>query len=273
MTDKKEEKGISGSQLSFLSAAAILLFKYKVFILSFGLSLGLYMVTYGWKFAVMLIVLLYIHEMGHFLVMHFYGLKPKAPVFVPFLGAYVAMTNMPEDKATHAWVAYAGPLIGGGSAILAAYLGEIYQLHFLAAAANYGILLNLLQLVPMKPFDGGFIAQCVAKWLYIPGALVLLGVGYFLDSWFLMLIAGFGIFQAIQEMRQPPGTGSAEASLWQKTLVSAAYVGLAGSLVYFWWQSYVYLEALKATQLPIKSQWDFPHGQKPDQLSIFARSR
>src|SRR5215468_93606 len=83
------------------------------------LSLALYTAMFGWKYAVTLIVLIYIHEMGHFIWMQAKGLKPNAPVFVPFMGAYVAMTNLPRDAATHAWVAYAGPLVGGiGAGVL-----------------------------------------------------------------------------------------------------------------------------------------------------------
>ena len=82
----------------FLGLKALSLFKFGWLFSNFfsmALSLGLYTMMFGWRYAITIIILLYIHEMGHFVCMNAYGLKPKAPVFVPFIGAFTAMTNLP----------------------------------------------------------------------------------------------------------------------------------------------------------------------------------
>jgi Zn-dependent protease len=183
--------------LSFLKAFSI----FKGFS-SLFISLGLYTAIYGWKFAITLILLLYIHEMGHYLYMKKEGLHPDAPVFVPFLGAYVAMKNLPDNKATHAWVGYSGPFVGGMAAAAFYYIGLQTDNDFLVAAASLGFFLNLLQLLPVKPFDGGFVVECVSKWFLIPGTLLLIAVTIYLHSFLLMILCAFSIYRVYKLFKE-----------------------------------------------------------------------
>ena len=113
-----------------LGSAALLLWKGKALILlaltkgklllvgltklpvlaSMALSLGVYAVAFGWKFAVGLIVSLYIHEMGHVAALARYGIRASAPMFVPGLGAYVRLEQYPTSPREDATVGLAGPL-------------------------------------------------------------------------------------------------------------------------------------------------------------------
>lgn len=208
---------------------------------SMALSLGIYIMMFGWRYAVTIIILLYIHEMGHFIFMHFYGLKPKAPVFVPFVGAYTAMTTIPGDLATHAWVAYAGPFIGGIAAFASYWLGIATGNTFLIAAANTGAILNLLQLVPIKPFDGGFIAQSISRWLFIPGALLLAYLAWTLRSPLLIIIAVVAIFVMISQMRkgEDPEAARYPTTPIQRIFISVSYIGLAIALAYLFMHSHI----------------------------------
>lgn len=257
--EQGEKKKLGGATAGVVGVLALLLFKFKAVIfgafkalplLKFGwilksggsmiLSLGLYAATFGWRYAVTLIVLLYVHEMGHFIFMKAKGLNPDAPVFVPFLGAYVAMKNMPEDAVTHAWVAYAGPLVGGIGAWAMYWFGSHSGNDFMIAAANTGFILNLLQLVPIKPFDGGFIAHCISKWLSIPGILALAYMAFTLHSILLLIILVVAAAMLFKNWNNP----ATDVPLSEKLQVSLAYFALAGSLGWMFWASQTALRDL-----------------------------
>jgi Zn-dependent protease len=232
------------------------------------LSLGLYAVAFGWRFGVMLVVLLLVHEGGHWIWMKASGLEPKAPVFIPFVGAYVAMTKMPTDEATHAWVAYAGPLVGGLGALVIYLLGVVTDSTWLMAAGSTGFLLNLFQLVPAKPLDGGFIAGAISKWFLLIGVVLLVILTIVLKSFMLGVITIFSVrslfgqftnkktaqeniysggAKTVKELEEmitkpegasqdaivepaPVGKAQAPAKRWQKVAISLAYIGLTASL-------------------------------------------
>lgn len=200
------------------------------------LSLGLYTAMFGWRYALTLVGLIYVHEMGHYMWMKVKGLKPKAPVFVPFLGAYVAMNNLPKDMATHAWVAYAGPLVGGLAAWILYYFGSQSNNHYLVAAANTGFMLNLLQLVPVRPFDGGFIAGAISKWLSVPGIIILLLVALSTHSVLLIIISLVSLPHVIAQWRSgDSGTfGLTPATPVERSFISLAYFGLAIALAWLY---------------------------------------
>jgi Zn-dependent protease len=212
------------------------------------LSVGLYAMLFGWPYAIAIILLLFIHEMGHWIWMKCLGLEPKAPIFVPGVGAYVAMTKLPPDQATHAWVALAGPLVGGVGSAALFYGGVQTDNHWMMAAGSTGFMLNLLQLVPAKPLDGGFVIQAISKWLLIPGTGLLFALAVMWQSVLLLIIAGISFFALIKLFlkRQPVdayGVPIADpnqqtpASIPQRIVIAIAYLGLAGMLAYLQWLS------------------------------------
>ncbi len=233
----------------FLGLKALSLFKFGWLFSNFAsmaVSLGLYTMMFGWRYAITIIILLYIHEMGHFVCMNAYGLKPKAPVFVPFIGAYTAMTNLPGDLATHAWVAFAGPFVGGLAALASYVVGMQTGNTFLVAAANTGAILNLLQLVPIKPFDGGFIAQSITRWLFIPGAVLLGFLAWDFHSPLLIIIAGGAIFSMIAQWKRGVVVTAEPATPFQRLLITVAFVGLAAALSLLFMHSHDALQVLRA---------------------------
>ncbi len=202
-----------------------------------GLSLWLYVVAFGWQFAIMMMLMLITHEGGHWIVMKAYGLQPKAPVFIPFVGAYVAMSKMPKDEYVHAWVAYAGPFIGGIFAIAVYMIGLLTNTLWLMAGGAFGCMLNLLQLIPAWIFDGKFIIKAISNWLLIPGIFIMLAVAFIWQSPFLFIISIVSIFSLIKQFRKPRITDQPSLSamsnknvLWQRCLISVAYLVLVGTL-------------------------------------------
>lgn len=121
------------------------------------------------------------------------GLNPKAPMFIPGLGAFVAMTNLPTSEASRAWVALAGPLIGGfGCAVMYA-IGVHTHNSWLATSSNTGFMLNVMQLIPAKPLDGGFVVDVVSRWLLIPGTILMFILAVTTGSPLLYILAIFSL--------------------------------------------------------------------------------
>ena len=107
------------------------------------------------KFGFVLLIL--IHEMGHFVEARRQGLEVTLPTFVPFLGAYVLIKNSPLNPWRNALVALAGPAAGGVASAVCWGIGEAYDSRLLLALAYAGFLINLINLAPVGILDGGAI--------------------------------------------------------------------------------------------------------------------
>ena len=81
------------------------------------LAVGGYALIWGWRFGVGFVLLILVHELGHYVEARRQGLDPQLPVFIPFLGAYVALRNMRFDPWVNARVSLAGPVAGGIAAL------------------------------------------------------------------------------------------------------------------------------------------------------------
>lgn len=119
------------------------------------LSVGAYALFFGWQFAAGFVVLLFIHEMGHAFVLRHYGVKATAPIFVPFLGAVIGMKQLPKNAIMEAYVGLGGPVIGSLGAMGAWGLYELTGSRLMLALAYTAIFLNLFNLLPILPLDGG----------------------------------------------------------------------------------------------------------------------
>jgi Zn-dependent protease len=122
-------------------------------------SVGGYALIWGWTFAVGFVALILVHELGHYVEAKRQGLSPALPVFVPFLGAYVAIRDAPFDPWRNALVSLAGPVAGGAAALGAFAAGEALDSRFLLALAYAGFFLNLINLIPIGFLDGGFVLR------------------------------------------------------------------------------------------------------------------
>jgi Zn-dependent protease len=136
------------------------LLKFGAFSLKFfGIFIAFagYTLIWGWRFAVGFIILLLFHEMGHYVEARWQGARPGLPVFVPFLGAYVAMKDGPKDPWKLARIAVAGPIAGGLAAAACYAASGPTHSNLLSALAYVGFFLNLFNLIPIAFFDGGNI--------------------------------------------------------------------------------------------------------------------
>ncbi len=155
--------------LKFKTALLLLLnFKWVAigakFALSFGsllLNMWAWSLLFGWPFAVGFVLLIFVHEMGHFIAARLYGLPVSLPIFIPFIGAAVSIKNLPRDSTTSAVISLAGPFVGGLGALGCYVAGVQTGSPFWYALASTMFFINLINLVPMVPFDGGWVAYAL----------------------------------------------------------------------------------------------------------------
>ena len=199
--------GIGALLLKFKSLLLVLFnFKALFIILKFGgslfLSLWFYALFWGWRFAVVLVLLLLVHEFGHYVTIRGYGLPARLPMFIPFVGAYT-VGGVPKNLEHDAYIALAGPVTGLGAAAICYAFG--YQTHdaFWYMAAYLGAFLNLFNLIPAMPFDGGRIAGALSPSLWVGGFVVFLGLSLALHFplFFVLLFGVLALPSAIAGWR------------------------------------------------------------------------
>jgi len=125
-------------------------------------SLIVYAFVFGWRYAAGFIALLFVHEMGHYIAARQRGLDVGAPTFIPFVGAWIELKQMPHDAETEAYVGLGGPLLGSVGALACYWAARSYDAPWLLAVAYAGFFINLFNLIPLSPFDGGRITAVLS---------------------------------------------------------------------------------------------------------------
>lgn len=172
-------------------SAIIALLKYSKFlgpVISMLITIGAYALLFPLEFAIGLVAMLFIHEMGHIVAAKIKGLPVSAPVFIPFIGALIMLKKNPRDAVTEAFVAFGGPLLGTIGAIITLFLGLAWQSELLIVVANVGFFLNLINLLPIHPLDGGRISVAVTRWLWLVGLIGGLFVIIWIKSFLFFII-------------------------------------------------------------------------------------
>jgi Zn-dependent protease len=222
----------------FLKYGLLIAFKIPAVgtLLSLVVSFGGYALFYGPWFAVALVTMIFVHEMGHVVEIRRQGMQASAPIFIPFLGAAIFQRSHPTDALKQAQIGIAGPIAGtvGATAAFALY-GSTHS-PVLLLAALIGFYLNLFNLIPVWQLDGSWILAPVSKWFQVAG-YALIGVGalffHFLVSPLIIIIALLGIPTLIKRFREasnpyytsvPTGGRWAMGFAW---LVLVIYLGVA----------------------------------------------
>ena len=147
-----------------LIAVVVALAKWSFVLLKFGsifIAVGGYALLWGWRFAVGFVLLIFVHELGHFVEARRRGFNAAWPVFIPFLGAYVAIRDARMNPWQNFWISYAGPLWGSVGAVCVWLVGEQQGSRLLQALGYVGFLLNLINLLPVGILDGGSIWRSI----------------------------------------------------------------------------------------------------------------
>lgn len=189
---------------------------------------------WGLPFAVGFILLIFVHELGHGLVMHQQGIPAGAPVFIPFVGAVIAMKGMPRNAYVEALVGIGGPALGTLGAAVCLAIAWATQSHFWYALASSGFLINLFNMLPVAPLDGGRIAGVISRWLWLVG----FGLGGFLffktHSPLLFLILVFGAFSFFRMLKQKNATYY-NVDVKHRTTIALSYFGLIAIMTIGMW--------------------------------------
>jgi Zn-dependent protease len=143
----------------------------------------------GVWFGVGFVLMILVHELGHGYAMKKQGIVAGWPIFIPFFGAMIAMKSAPRDRDAEAIIAYGGPLAGTAVSVLAAFLGLALESRLLLALAYTGFFLNLFNLTPISPLDGGRVAQAFSSRAWVIGIILLGAIFIWTHSPQLLLIA------------------------------------------------------------------------------------
>jgi Zn-dependent protease len=224
-----------GVLLAKFKTVALAIFKFKVFTTSASMlvSVAAYAWIWGWRFAVGFVLLLLVHEMGHVLELRRQGVPASAPLFIPFLGAVVGMRQMPKNAWREAQVALAGPVLGSIGALGAWIAGEAIDSELLVALAFTGFFLNLFNLLPVSPLDGGRAVAALHPALWAVGLAALVGLVIVAPNPILIIILLLGGLEVWRRWRARGQPGAAEyysVKPWQRAVVGVSYVGLAAFL-------------------------------------------
>ncbi|MCO4857543.1 site-2 protease family protein [Herbaspirillum sp. WGmk3] len=153
------------------------------------LSLLGYTLIFGWRYALGFVCMLLIHEYGHYWAARNRRLDVGLPTFIPFVGAWIEMKDKPLDAETEAYVGLAGPLAGSIAALACYFAARQLDSSLLLAISYSGFFLNLFNLIPLSPFDGGRITAVLSPRIWFAGVPVLIALFVYHPSPMLILVA------------------------------------------------------------------------------------
>lgn len=214
------------------------------------LSVITYAWFFGWVYAVGFVLLIFVHEMGHYVAARQRGLDPGLPTFIPFFGAWVKWNKMPHSVETTAYVAMAGPLIGSLGALACFFAGRETGSGLLLALAYSGFLLNLFNMAPAGMLDGGMITGAVSPRLWLIGSPLMVALFFVIPNPMLLLIALLSWpYFALAVKGVPADAEYFQVPMATRINYGAAYLGL---LVFLGVMTYLLHHDLQAIYHTIK---------------------
>ena len=225
---------------AYLKGAVLLLPKLKL--LTTGatafVSVAAYSLFWGWQFAAGFVALIFIHEMGHVIQLRREGIKASAPMFIPFLGAAIFSRSLGDNALAEARVGLAGPVLGTIGAGAVAVGGALTGSDLLLALAYVGFLINLFNLLPVLPLDGGRAMAAMAPWMWFVGFAALIPLALFMHgSIVLLLILVLGGREVWRRWKLRKTRSLEQAAYYRvaprhRLLVGAVYIGLIVALAF-----------------------------------------
>jgi Zn-dependent protease len=194
-------------------------------------SVAAYSLFWGWTFALGFVVLLFVHEMGHVIQLRREGIKASAPMFIPFLGAMITAKSLGENALAEARVGLAGPILGTVGAGVCLAIGEATSSDLFRALAYIGFFLNLFNLLPVVPLDGGRAMAAMAPWMWFVGLGAVAALMFVFPNFILLIILLFGGMEVWRRWKARKTRSLEQAAYYRvsprnRVLVGAVYVGL-----------------------------------------------
>src|SRR5688572_8489070 len=220
-----------------LKALLFLLPKIKVFTTSGSMlvSIGAYSLLWGWKFAVGFVALLFVHEMGHVLQLRREGIDASAPMFIPFMGAVIWAKSLGDNAAAEARVGLAGPVIGSLGAAALIPVASATGNDLFTALAFTGFFLNLFNLLPVLPLDGGRAMAALSPWMWLIGFAALVALTIAFPNPIILIIAllgGLETWHRWRDRKSPEARKYYRVSPRDRLLIAVVYVGLIAALTF-----------------------------------------
>ncbi|CAN5129956.1 hypothetical protein BH09ACT13_BH09ACT13_08410 [soil metagenome] len=210
-----------------------ILLKLKVFTTAATMlvSIAAYAWIWGLPFAIGFVVLIFIHEIGHVIELRRQGVPASAPLFIPFLGAVIGMKQLPDDAWKEARVALAGPILGSVGAAAFWVAAEVNGSELLMALAFVGFFLNLFNLIPIVPLDGGRAVGALHPAIWLLGLVMMVGLLVVSPNPILIIIVLIGALELWRRWRERKEKAEYyRLPVWQRVTVAVVYIGLLGAL-------------------------------------------
>ena len=224
--------------LAKFKAVIFLLPKLKLFA-STGtilVSLAAYALLWGWPFAAGFIALLFVHEMGHVIALRREGLKASAPMFIPFMGAVISARSLGDNALAEARVGLAGPILGSIGSAVCILIWHATGNDIWRALAFTGFFLNLFNLLPVVPLDGGRAMAAMAPWMWFVGFAAMIPLAVIFPNPIILLILVFAGFETYKRWTQRRAGGLVQEAYYRvkpldRALIAAVYLSLVALLV------------------------------------------
>jgi Zn-dependent protease len=230
-------------------ALIALLTKLKALLLLFGqvkllatagtmlVSVAAYASIWGLWFAVGFVILLLVHEMGHVIALRREGIQASAPMFIPFLGAVITSRSLGDDALAEARVGLAGPILGSIGAAVALLMWSITGHDYWRALAFTGFFLNLFNLLPVVPLDGGRAMAAMAPWMWFLGFAAMIVLAFIWPNPVILIIVVFAGFETWRRWKLRRAGGAAQQAYYRvsprnRALVALTYLTLIALLVF-----------------------------------------
>lgn len=196
------------------------------------LSIGLYALSWGWRFALGFVLLIFVHECGHLLAAKRIGLRVGAPVFLPFMGAIIALKEAPRNAWIEAQVGLGGPLLGTVGAVACEGIFRASGNPLFRALAYTGLFLNLFNLAPIGFLDGGRIVTALSPWLWVVGLVILVAMLLTHPNFILLLILVLSVPRLLFLFRRKSEEERRyfEVTAAQRVVMALLYFGLVAFL-------------------------------------------
>jgi Zn-dependent protease len=218
-------------------ALLLLLPKLKILTTSASMlvSIAAYALIWGWSFAVGFVLLLLVHEMGHVIQLRREGIEASAPMFIPFLGAVVAAKSLGDDAAAEARVGLAGPILGTLATLVPLAIWQITGEEFWQALAYVGFFINLFNLLPIVPLDGGRAMAALSPWVWFAGFAGLVALTFVFPNpimVLILLIGGWESWKRWKNRNTPESREFHDIPRRTRVLVAITYLGLVAALAF-----------------------------------------
>jgi Zn-dependent protease len=198
-------------------------------------SIAAYALAFGWPFAIGFVLLLLVHEMGHVIQLRREGVEASAPIFIPFLGAVIAAKSMGEDAAAEARVGLAGPILGTVGTLIPLAIWLATGSDLWRALAYIGFFINLINLLPVLPLDGGRAMAVLGPYIWIAGILIAVAATViFLGPFmllFVLLLGGPELYHRFKNRHSEESRSYHSVPTKTKFAVAAVYLSLAVVLI------------------------------------------